>query len=297
MKFLSPLRYPGGKSSLRKLLIDVIEANELRGCEYFEPYAGGAGAALGLLRENVVSRIHLNDADFRIYALWKAILDHNDAFIDLVKKSSLTIQEWRKQKVISESSQLSSILELGFSTFYLNRCNRSGVLGAGPIGGYAQNGKWRLDARFNRESLTARILAIGSMKNRITISRLDALDFLKSDLPKGKTRSKVLVYLDPPYVDQARRLYLNFYRKKDHAIVATYLKNQKILSWVMSYDDCELVRTLYSQKCSVSNIPVKYSLNRKRVSNELLIAPNQVIVPNESSNTNASYGANVGGSQ
>ena len=39
-------------------------------------------------------------------------------------------------------------LALGFSAFFLNRTNRSGIIeGAGPIGGYTQTGKWKVDAQ------------------------------------------------------------------------------------------------------------------------------------------------------
>lgn len=279
MKLDSPLRYPGGKASLSNFLVDVIDLNDLRDCEYFEPYAGGAGAALRLLEAGAVSKIHLNDADRRISAFWKSVLHHTSKFIERIESTELTIDEWRKQKEISLSPSRAKVLDLGFSTFYLNRCNRSGILSAGPIGGYAQEGEWRMDVRFNRESLIERVSSIGSMREAITISSYDALEFLKIKLPRGAARSKVLVYLDPPYVEQARRLYLNAYEIRDHASVAAYMRRQKVLPWIMSYDDCQLVRSLYVSDCSVSNIPVKYSLNRKRVSNELLIAPLHMVLP------------------
>ena len=41
MRYLSPLRYPGGKGCLSEFLQNVVEVNGLRGCAYFEPFAGG----------------------------------------------------------------------------------------------------------------------------------------------------------------------------------------------------------------------------------------------------------------
>jgi DNA adenine methylase len=279
VKLDSPLRYPGGKASLSSFLVDVIDLNDLRGCEYFEPYAGGAGAALRLLETGVVSKIHLNDADRRISAFWNAVINYTNEFIERIHSVELSIDEWRKQKEISRAPNRVKLLDLGFSTFYLNRCNRSGVLSGGPIGGYAQLGQWRMDVRFNREALAERVRAIGSVRKHITISSCDALEFLKKSLPRGSARSEVFVYLDPPYVEQARRLYLNAYSDSDHSLVAEHMRKQKIVPWVMSYDDCLLIRSLYTDNCFVSNIPVKYSLNRKRVSNELLIAPRYMTLP------------------
>ena len=58
----SPLRYPGGKSSLNELMKDVLRHNSLRLCTYAEPFAGGCGLALRLMFEGMVSR------DGRLYA-------------------------------------------------------------------------------------------------------------------------------------------------------------------------------------------------------------------------------------
>ena len=45
----SPLRYPGGKTKLYKYVKAIIEANDLIGETYIEPFAGGSGLALKLL--------------------------------------------------------------------------------------------------------------------------------------------------------------------------------------------------------------------------------------------------------
>ncbi len=70
----SPLRYPGGKSCLSYFLAELIDLNKVKGGTYYELYAGGAGAALSLLFNDIVSKIVINDADYRIYAFWHSIL-------------------------------------------------------------------------------------------------------------------------------------------------------------------------------------------------------------------------------
>lgn len=117
----------------------------------------------------------------------------------------------------------------------MNRCNRSGVLtGAGPIGGLAQKGRWKLDARFNREALARRIRELSKKRDRIFLHGVDAIKFLKCSLPTGSARRNVFVYLDPPYVNNGQRLYLNAYKPDDHAGIYRYLRMQKILPWLMS---------------------------------------------------------------
>jgi len=275
----SPLRYPGGKGCLAGLLSNIIDLNDLRGCAYYEPYAGGAGAALELLRSGILGDIFINDADERIGAFWKSALDESHRFVDKVLDVPLSIEEWQHQRNICANPQLHKRFEVGFATFYMNRCNRSGVLtGAGPIGGYGQAGKWKLGVRFNREALAERILCLSRMGDCIHVSNRDALDFLKVSLPRGNARKRVLVYLDPPYVNKGQRLYLNSYEARDHASLARYITGQAILPWIMSYDDTDLVRKLYSRQ-QLGILPIRYSLQTKRNDCELLIAPWHLALP------------------
>lgn len=281
MRYSSPLRYPGGKAGLTGFLSDVIEMNELRGCSYYEPYAGGAGAALGLLKVGVVKEVFLNDADPRVYAFWHACLHESDRFVDRLNSVGLTIEEWRCQRRISANPSAHSQFDVGFATFFMNRCNRSGVIGgAGPIGGYRQTGKWRLDVRFNRATLAERILRLRQLKDIVHLSCEDAVAFLKRALPRGRRRSGVFVYLDPPYVDNGQRLYLNAYRPEDHAQLAHYLNLQTSLPWIVSYDNSALVKKLYDRH-NIALMPIRYTLQEKRAAKELIICPRHLAVPRE----------------
>ena len=279
MKHLSPLRYPGGKAVLSEFLADVIDLNGLRGCVYFEPCAGGAGAALRLLNAGIVSEIHLNDADPRIHAFWRSAIECSERFAEKITKVPLTIEEWEKQKEICADPGRRGFFDLGFAAFYMNRCNRSGILtGAGPIGGREQKGVWKMNVRFNREALAKRVLSLGKNRMRIKIFNEDAVDFLKVHLPRGRGRGRVFAYLDPPYVSNGRRLYLNAYKPEDHKRLAKYISAQKKLPWIMSYDNSNLVRDLYSE-CRMALLPVRYTLQVKHSARELIIAPNSIDIP------------------
>ena len=279
MNPLSPLRYPGGKAALSAFLEDVVDLNDLRGGKYYEPYAGGAGAALSLLFEGTVSEIFINDMDRRIYSFWNSVLNDPERFCDAIMKIPLTMECWHTQREICQRPEEFSSFELGFAAFFMNRCNRSGVIvGAGPIGGFRQEGKWLMDARFNREGLVKRIQVIAGVSSAIHLFNLDALVFLKTQLPSGLGRKKVLVYLDPPYVEKGKRLYYNAYDQGDHAKVARYLRAQQVLPWVLSYDDTELIRGLYTDQ-SMYPLPIRYSLQKKRAAQELLIAPDHLRLP------------------
>jgi DNA adenine methylase len=279
MRFNSPLRYPGGKASLATFLADVIDLNDLRGCKYYEPYAGGAGAALSLLLGDVVSELYLNDADNRLYAFWTSVLNNSKQFVERIQSTPLTVDEWRRQYAICANPEPHNLIDIGFAAFYMNRCNRSGVLtGAGPIGGFGQKGKWRMGVRFNREELSLRVLALARLRKRIHVTCQDAVLFLKSKLPIGQGRCNEFVYLDPPYVNNGQRLYLNAYKPEDHGNLAQYLSTQRLLPWVISYDDSSLIRDLYCEN-RITLLPIQYSLQVKREANELVITPWCMAVP------------------
>ena len=285
----SPLRYPGGKSSLFQYFCELINQNGLNGGKYYEPFAGGAGVALGLVSSNVASEAMLNDADYHIYCFWTSVLNDNEHFVERTHKAALSIKEWHCQKAIYEEPRKYSTFEVGFSTFYLNRCNRSGILaGAGPIGGYQQTGQWKLDARFNKEELMARISDIGELRDRISIDNADAIVFLKECLPRGRGRENVFVYLDPPYVSAGGRLYLNLYGEGDHKKLASYLIARANLRWVVTYDDTPLVRGLYSS-CQRWLFHLGYSLQLKQKGKELLIAPEWLQLPNKNKSASARW--------
>jgi len=284
MRHISPLRYPGGKGGLADFLSEVICLNSLEGGSYFEPYAGGAGAALRLLADGIVSQIILNDADYRIYAFWRSILDEPERFIECIGKVDVSIDQWHKQKEILSYCKSKCMFDVGFATFFINRCSRAGIIStSGPIGGYGQKGKWKVDARYSTAGLIDRVQRLKDLKGNISIYNFDAIDFLKATLPSGLGRKKAFVYLDPPYYGQGNKLYMNSYDDNGHKGMAKYLQSQMVLPWIMTYDDTEFIKDIYSF-CEQREFSLQYSAQKVRKGTELLIHPSIMSVPNWSEN-------------
>ncbi|MDQ0326314.1 DNA adenine methylase [Rhodopseudomonas julia] len=238
---------------------EAIKANDLYRMTYCEPYAGGAGLALKLLSAGFIERIALNDIDESIYAFWQAVLNTPDAFCSLIEDVPLTIDEWRRQQEIWRARDLSDPLHLGFSAFFLNRTNRSGIIeGAGPIGGYAQEGPWKIGVRLNKPQQIKHIQALQFFRNQIEISNKDALDFVALQFNQPDT----FCYLDPPYYSKGSKLYRNFYRHDDHLEILMLLELNRHARWVVSYDDVPQIREIYKHF-----EPISYSLNYSAGSN------------------------------
>ncbi len=264
MRDASPLRYPGGKWRIADFFERIIKLNDLSCAQYVEPYAGGASLALSLLFKEQVSEVYLNDLDPAIHAFWDSVLTRNRDFIKLLDKTSVTSDEWIKQKAIYSKGLSAGKLALGFATFFLNRTNHSGILNGGMIGGKEQSGMWKIDARFNLIELRHRIERIDSFRGRIHLSCEDAIKFLRNN----KFTKRSLIYLDPPYYRAGRRLYLNAYKPGDHAGISKYILRLKS-HWIVSYDDVPEIQELYNNVRS-RRIQLLHTARTARSGNEVL---------------------------
>lgn len=273
---ISPLRYPGGKGLLYSRLRTIIRENNLTSNVYIEPYAGGAGAALALLVSGQVERIAINDLDPAIYAFWKAVVTQPNEFTALVKSVELSVDEWERQREVYLTSARDDHLSLGFATFYLNRTNRSGVLNGGPIGGKDQTGNYKIDARFNRESLTERIRLIALHADRITVTNEDGLHTIQ----RYSTQENAFFYADPPYFEKAGSLYLNAFDDSDHRALAECLKNVQHANWILTYDNVPQVAKLYSG-LRRRLFALNYSAHRVMKANEVMVFSPELSIPAE----------------
>jgi len=271
----TPLRYPGGKSQLAPLVVDLLKTNDLLYGEYAEPFAGGAGIALSLLLNSYVSRIYLNDIDPAIYAFWHSVLHNTDTLCKRVENTPVTMDEWHRQRVIYLNPECTDLSAKGFATLFLNRTNRSGILRGGVIGGLNQDGAYKLDCRFNRSDLVRKIRRIAKHAEQIELSGLDAATFVTKMVPK--TSKHTLVNLDPPYYGKGPELYTNFYRHEDHAALANAVGRMR-RHWMVTYDDTPEIRSLYSRwRCFSSSLTYSAQVKRKGV--ELLVVDDKLKLP------------------
>ncbi|MFC8689592.1 DNA adenine methylase [Brevibacillus porteri] len=252
MASLSPLRYPGGKDKTYFYIKHLVKTNNIS--TYIEPFAGGAAVALRLLINHDVKKIIINDYDRGIYALWKTVINQPELLIQRIQDTPIDMEQWYIQREIHRQQENIDELSLAFSTLFLNRTNRSGIIKAGVIGGKNQDRGYKIDCRFNKEAIIKRIMLIASYSDQIKVCNYDAKDFIEAEIKQ--TRNS-LTFFDPPYYDKGPDLYTNFYTHEDHVELAKIIQSKmRNRYWILTYDIASQIEKLYRNR-----VHTKYYLN------------------------------------
>jgi DNA adenine methylase len=272
---LSPLRYPGGKTQLYKFVKNTIERNNIYSPIYVEPFAGGAGLAIELLLKGDVNSIVINDFDKAIYSFWESVLYDTDNLVHLIETIPINIEEWEFQRRIYNNQQNHSNLEVGFSTFFLNRTNRSGIIKGGPIS-RNDNSKYPLNCRYNKLDLINKIRQIADVRDRINLFNHDAEYLIRRVLP-NYVPNNLFIFFDPPYYKQGKNLYTNFYNHDEHKELSEAIKSIVESHWITTYDYCSNIAELY-EEIPTKLYQLQYSANTKRKEKEFLFHNLRTIV-------------------
>lgn len=281
-RYPSPLRYPGGKGKVANYIKLLLLENDLVGCEYVEPYAGGASVALSLLFEDYADHVHINDLNSSVHAFWQTVLDRPGDLCERIRSVSVDVDEWHRQRAVQDQAR-ADVFDLAFSTFFLNRCARSGIIRGGVIGGLDQDGPWKIDARFNREDMVRRIRRIARYRDRITVTGLDTADYISDVLPSVDAP---FVYLDPPYYVKGEGLYQNFYAHADHRRIAGLVERMDV-PWLVSYDSAPEILEMYAGFPSIS-YDLNYSAQRRHRGEESMFFNLELALPEVASPANVS---------
>lgn len=266
----SPFRYPGGKTQLYDFVVNLLEINRISGT-YCEPFAGGAGLPIKLLKNGLVKSIWINDYDKSIYSVWNAILNKPDQLINRIRQvpfdyygsdnsDQYNIEYWREQRSIyfKEKNHQNSI-DNAFSTLFLNRTNRSGIITGGPIGGY-QQANTKIYARFNKETIINKINIIASMSEHIKLTRMNALDMIPQ-MRESLDDYKDFIFFDPPYFEQGSNLYYSSFDESGHEDLAKEILSLNKHKWITTYDKQQQISELYRSAKFRFEYELRYSAN------------------------------------
>lgn len=264
----TPIRYPGGKTKIYPIVKKVIDENGFANHTYAEAFAGGAGLAMKLLLKNDVASVIINDLDRAVYCMWDAIVNHSDDLCAFVLDAEVTIDEWKRCRDTYRNQDEVEDFELGCAAFFLNRTNVSGILDGGVIGGIEQLGSFKIDARFSKPGLLAKIRAISKRSDSIRVFNLDAESFISDVLAKEEN---LFAYFDPPYVKKGPGLYRSSFDEGKHKSLAKAIQKCEF-PWIATYDDDDLIERLYGENVR-ETFGIGYSAYRASRGREKLILP------------------------
>lgn len=245
---INPLRYPGAKRSLANYIDNLIQANNLQGCRFYEPYAGSAAVGLELLQRRIIDTLVLCEKDVLIYAMWSCVFNQTNALCARIRNTPITIETWVEMEPYREATGVEEypLLDLGFAGLFFNRTNFSGILKANPIGGINQSSQYTIDCRFNKEKIISIIQRLGAYRDHVEVHLGDALEFMHQQ-QHHFLQAHCFAYFDPPYYDKGSKIYRHYYRNQDHINLCNYVSQVHYLDWIISYDDAPFICALYGE--------------------------------------------------
>jgi DNA adenine methylase len=225
------LRYPGGKSRGR-ILREICEilTPRLRGV-YGEPFFGGGGVGLHLMKSGLVRRIAIAEKDSALLDLWKSIIREPDVLARRVRAFRPSVDAFlaSKQRCLEGHGD-------ALDALVVNRCSHGGRgVMAGPQGGVNQDRKYLIDCRWNPATLERRISGLSALlRPRIVSIHSDYRD-VQADC----------YYFDPPYWGVGDGLYQHSFTPEDHELLAADIDCLSA-PFVLSYNPADQVRERYA---------------------------------------------------
>ena len=110
------------------------------------------------------------------------------------------------------------------------------------------------------------------------MSRQDGTRLLKRINREHGREQEYFVYLDPPYYVKGAELYMNRFSEREHYELSEALNSGVKFPWIMTYDDVQPIRELYSS-LPHREFYLSYSAYKRRRGKEVLIWPYEIEVP------------------
>ena len=204
--------------------------------EYREPFLGGGSVYLALKELYPNKKYWINDLYTPLYDFWYMLKYQPKQLIDYIQSIKDKEQDGRKLFYRLKSLKTKDTLENAARLFVLCRISFSGTI---ESGGYSEHA---FHSRFTQTSID-RLSLVAPLLHHTRITNWDFEWVIKAS---GK---EVFLFLDPPYYSTASsklygksgNLHLNF----NHSLLASILRTSEH-KWLLTYDDCEAVRKLYS---------------------------------------------------
>lgn len=242
-----PLRYPGGKTRVVSKIFPMVPNFK----EYREPMIGGGSVFLTLREKYPDRNFWINDLYNDLFSFWNAFKETPEEIV----KEAIKIKQLDKsgKEIFRELSVINYELtnfERGLRFYVLNRISFSGLV---HTGGYSEES---FQKRFTEKSIQ-RITQTCDLLKGVRITNFSYETLLK------EPGDEVFIYLDPPYYGNTESKLYGFkgilHTTFDHNKLREELKRSDF-SWLLTYDDSDFVRDLYSF-ANIYKGQVSYGMN------------------------------------
>ena len=257
----SPIKWVGGKSRLRKQIIDVLPPHTC----YVEPFAGAAWVLFGKPPSNVEVP---NDIDQDLITFFRVIKEKPEQLIASFEWELVSRAEFERLAHL-DSTQLTDI-QRAHRFYYLIMAGWGGELHY-PRFQTSINDAGHGNRLFGAlQTLRERVIPIYERLSTVIIESLDWQECIdRYDRPGA------VLYLDPPYPDNGCNYVHNMRDKESHALLAERLKNVRC-QWILSSYDTSYIHTLFDDYTilpvqSSSGMNTEKNGSRRVINKEVLV--------------------------
>jgi len=237
-RFLSPFRYPGGKTWLAPYVRQWLDSIGHKPTEFIEPFAGGGSVGLLVVSEGLADHVTLVERDEQVASVWRTVIYGDWKWL----AERIVAFDFTPQAVQVElTREPRDLPEKAFQTILRNRISHGGILapGAGRLKKGERERGWY--SRWYPETLKDRIESIASLRSRITFIEGDGIEVIQ----RFAARSDAAFFIDPPYTADEKKAGSRLYRyhRIDHESLFI-LTSELAGDFLMTYSDHRAVLTL-----------------------------------------------------
>lgn len=273
-RYLSPLRYPGGKSTMAPYLGMTLDAQSspLDISVLIEPFGGGLGAGLHLLHAEMIEELWFSENNPALVAFWTTFITDPHGFTNRVRHTAVDLDRFYEARALVDGAVPADPETLALAAFIVNRCSRSGIIhpSAGPIGGKSQAGRWKVGDRFDANRLADRLEVLAPLTRRMRFIPGSGIKTVADLSGTVGVEDEVFMFVDPPYIRQGSRLYDNGFTAVDHQHLADAL-HSTTAHWLLTYDAEPMVATTLYPDCPILEFSARYTANTASVGREYAV--------------------------
>ena len=258
----SPIGWIGGKSRLRRAVLARIPEHHC----YIEPFAGAAWILFAKDLERSQVEV-INDFNGELANFWRCVRDRHLELIEKLKFRLIIQHDF--MRIRSKWGDLGrDEIERAADFFWLIKHSFGGKSGKRATFGYSAREKHGYD------------LDLIQLTLQRAYERLQRVYIFNEDFERlidRFDREDSFFYCDPPYYGCESCYEADFTGK--HERLAERLQKLKG-RFLLSYNDCDEIRTLYDGWCKIESIQTRYSLSNQRLADQSKSKASEVFIMN-----------------